>query len=241
MTYMKDHGSGTPTRLGRSTESGANCMSLLRIRKRVAVHDSLHALTFDWSNGRTVPLACSKVRDADLITSSLEFFLFFLPTRGCINEHEVVTLSSSRPSCLSAGQSLLGAMQAKEGEAAGGAAGVWIAVSRLLRGRQPAVPESRQPSPEHRAGLWSLVTFSWMSSIMAVSVPVSTKQQPRTDGVTQRQAIAGLWNSVISGFSIRNVDHTICPQRCGQTSGRTTKKASRDLSPELFFKPSRQI
>ncbi|KEY72370.1 hypothetical protein S7711_01047 [Stachybotrys chartarum IBT 7711] len=57
-------------------------------------------------------------------------------------------------------------MQAKDGEAAGDA-GVWLAASRLLRGRRPAVPESRQPSPEHRAGLWSLVTFSWMSSIMA--------------------------------------------------------------------------
>lgn len=39
------------------------------------------------------------------------------------------------------------------------------------RGRlnNPAIPENRQPCPEAQAGFFSLLTFTWMSPIMAVS------------------------------------------------------------------------
>ncbi|OJJ45116.1 hypothetical protein ASPZODRAFT_153404 [Penicilliopsis zonata CBS 506.65] len=38
---------------------------------------------------------------------------------------------------------------------------------RLRRGRKPPIPETRQPNPEHGAGFFSLLTFSWMSPIIA--------------------------------------------------------------------------
>ena len=39
---------------------------------------------------------------------------------------------------------------------------------------KPLIPESRQPNPEYNAGFFSLLTFSWMSPIMAVSPTTSS-------------------------------------------------------------------
>lgn len=36
--------------------------------------------------------------------------------------------------------------------------------------RHDAIPEKRQTCPEYKAGFFSLLTFSWMSSLMAVSL-----------------------------------------------------------------------
>ena len=35
--------------------------------------------------------------------------------------------------------------------------------------RQVAIPEERETCPEYKAGFFSLLTFSWMSPLMAVS------------------------------------------------------------------------
>jgi hypothetical protein len=40
----------------------------------------------------------------------------------------------------------------------------------LERNGKPPVPEERDVSPEYKAGVFSIITFSWMSSIMAVSL-----------------------------------------------------------------------
>jgi hypothetical protein len=37
----------------------------------------------------------------------------------------------------------------------------------------PSLPENRQPNPEYHAGFLSLLTFSWMSPILAVSPAAS--------------------------------------------------------------------
>lgn len=42
---------------------------------------------------------------------------------------------------------------------------------------KPSIPESRQPNPEHHASFFSLLTFSWMSPILAVSQEVSDEYQ----------------------------------------------------------------
>jgi hypothetical protein len=43
----------------------------------------------------------------------------------------------------------------------------------LGRHSKPSIPENRQPNPEYHAGFFSLLTFSWMSPILAVSSALS--------------------------------------------------------------------
>lgn len=49
----------------------------------------------------------------------------------------------------------------------------------LKNRRKPPIPTERQVCPEYKAGFFSLLTFSWMSHIMAVSYyPSNCLSQP---------------------------------------------------------------
>lgn len=55
----------------------------------------------------------------------------------------------------------------------------WYRKLNPLRwGGVPAVPAERPPSPEHTAGFFSLLTFTWMGALMTVS-PLLAPNVPR--------------------------------------------------------------
>lgn len=56
----------------------------------------------------------------------------------------------------------------------------WYRKLNPLRwGGVPPVPAERKPSPEHTAGFFSLLTFTWMGALMTVS-PLLAPLVPRT-------------------------------------------------------------
>jgi hypothetical protein len=49
----------------------------------------------------------------------------------------------------------------------------WYKTLNPLRwGRIPSIPEERTVSPEYKAGLFSLLTFAWITPLMVVSVEI---------------------------------------------------------------------
>ncbi len=51
-------------------------------------------------------------------------------------------------------------------------AGIFTRLNPFKSRKQPTVPLERQTCPEYTASFFSLLTFSWMSSIIAVSLYV---------------------------------------------------------------------
>jgi hypothetical protein len=68
-------------------------------------------------------------------------------------------------------------------------AGILERLNPFKSNKQPIIPIERQTCPEHTAGFFSLLTFSWMSSIMAVSLffhifPFSTNSKIHKGGLS---------------------------------------------------------
>jgi hypothetical protein len=78
----------------------------------------------------------------------------------------------------------------------------------LGKHRKPSIPKIRQPIPEYHAGFFSLLTFSWMSPILAVSPAVSQFVEEDIKAFL-RPVIDARWRLMTYGSSIPTAVRTI--------------------------------
>ena len=94
----------------------------------------------------------------------------------------------------------------------------WYKQPNPLRwGKIEPIPETRKPSPEHTAGFFNHLFFSWMGPLMSVSEPAServmnTLNQPLTK--LCRPGISDSWSSTIFTKSTQTDPLTPSRKRC---------------------------